>query len=185
VFIDIGANTGIYSMVAASLLTNGTVISYEPFPLMSSYLLKNVVHNKFGNVRLRTFGISNETSGKKFYMNRGIPTSFSFSREVDDAVAVELFTKKLDDAVKMENLERIDYIKIDAEGEEKKILDGARNVIEKFRPIIQLELMYGELNKIDGYKIFSPKVKSDNRLYIPEDSEKIKIARELGLTEIA
>ncbi|MEI4861354.1 FkbM family methyltransferase, partial [Klebsiella pneumoniae] len=87
VFIDIGANTGIYSMVAASLLTNGTVISFEPFPLMSSYLLKNVVHNKFSNVRVRTFGISNETSGKKFYMNSGIPTSFSFSRAVDDAVS--------------------------------------------------------------------------------------------------
>ncbi len=190
VFIDIGANTGIYSMVAASLLTNGTVISFEPFPLMSSYLLKNVVQNRFGNVRLRTFGISNETSGKKFYMNSDIPTSFSFSREVNGATAVELFTMKLDDAVKMENLDRIDYIKIDAEGEELKIVEGALDVIKKFRPIIQLELMYGELRKnnaykiIDGYRIFSSKEKSDNKLYIPEESDKIKIAQSLGMLEI-
>lgn len=183
VFIDIGANTGVYSILAADLLPKGTVISYEPFPLMSNYLLENVMRNNLPNVRIRTFGISNTNSSKKFFMNKGRPNSFSFSRNVDNALEIQLFTKTLDDAILMENLDRVDYIKIDAEGEEEKVIEGAQQVIKKFRPIIQTEALFGELAGIDGYLGFKA-VDSVNNVYIPRDSKKVAVARQLGWTEV-
>ena len=183
VFIDIGANSGVYSMLAAGFLTEGTVISYEPFPLMSNFLLENVIHNKLGNVRVRTFGISNENSSKNFYMNLGKPNSFSFSRNVDNALGIPLFTRRLDDAIQMEGIDRVDYIKIDAEGEEEKVIEGAAEVIRAFRPIIQTEALFGSISAIDGYSMFNVK-DSVNNVYIPRDSEKIDVARKLGWMEV-
>ncbi|HEY4062141.1 MAG TPA: FkbM family methyltransferase [Puia sp.] len=182
VFIDIGANSGIYSILAAGFLTRGTVISYEPFPLMSNFLLQNVIHNKLPNVRVRTFGISNENSSKSFYMNMGKPNSFSFSRNVDDALEVQLFTRKLDDAILMEGIDRIDYIKIDAEGEEEKVIEGAAGIIKTFRPIIQTEALFGKIPAIDDYVMFHVK-DSVNNVYIPRDSEKVEVAHNLGWAE--
>jgi FkbM family methyltransferase len=182
VFIDIGANTGIYSILAAGLLPHGTVISYEPFPLMSNYLLQNVIHNQLGNVRVRTFGISNENGSRKFFMNRGRPNSFSFSINVDDALGIELFTQKLDDAIRMEGLQRVDYIKIDAEGEEEKVIEGAADIISKYRPIIQAEALFGKVSEIGDYHTFTAK-DSVNNIFIHKASEKVSTARKLGWVE--
>src|SRR3712207_1802656 len=55
VFVDVGANTGVYSMVAAKIATRGAVLSIEPFPEISDRLIKNAEINNFNNVRVRTF----------------------------------------------------------------------------------------------------------------------------------
>lgn len=183
VFIDIGANSGVYTVMAASYATNGTVIAYEPFPEMSGYLLENARYNNLTNIRVRTFGISNVTGSKKFFLNQGRPNSFSFSRNVDNAGAIELFTQTLDDALGMERLQRVDYIKIDAEGEEQKIIEGAAGVIKQYRPIIQTEALFGSIDAIAGYLGFSIG-DSVNTIYIPADSHKVRLARELGWKEV-
>lgn len=184
VFIDIGANSGVYTVMAAAYATNGTVIAYEPFPVMSGYLLDNIMYNNLTNVRVRTFGISNVTGSKKFFLNRGMPNSFSFSRNVDNAGEIELFTQTLDDALSMEQLPRVDYIKIDAEGEEQKIIEGATRVIKQYRPIIQTEVLFGAIHGLADYLAFSIG-DSVNTIYIPADSDKVRLARELGWKEVS
>ncbi len=59
-FIDIGANYGIYTLIAAKLLgPNGLVISFEPNPIIYEYLVQNVNKNKFKcPVLLFNFGIA-------------------------------------------------------------------------------------------------------------------------------
>ena len=58
VFLDIGGNTGIYTVKAAQFFRNhgsGTVVTDEPLPEMLAELHHNVRINQFDNVRLRSF----------------------------------------------------------------------------------------------------------------------------------
>lgn len=83
-------------------------------------------------------------------------------------------------------MNRLDYIKIDAEGAEKEILIGAKKSIEKFRPIIQAEITVRALDlKFNSYEIFKAHKKSLNVVFIPKESPKRQIAHQLGWEIIA
>jgi FkbM family methyltransferase len=181
VLIDVGANSGIYSMMAAKIVGNkGTVLSVEPFPAMSAMLIKNAELNNFNNVRVRTFGASDKTEVKTFWLNGNKPNSFSFSIQDGDAKNLSFLTVKLDELFEWEHLQRLDYIKIDAEGEEDNVLKGAEQIIEKFHPIIQVEMTQRMPQSIPkDYKIFHIPT-SDNHVYIPGNSNKIQVAIDLG-----
>lgn len=180
VFIDVGANAGVYSMVAAKIVgNNGTVLSVEPFPEMSARLIKNAELNNFTNVRVRTFGASDKTAVKTFWLNGNKPNSFSFSIKNGDAKSLSFLTVSLDELFEWENLDRLDYIKIDAEGEEDKVLKGAQRIIEKYNPILQLEITQRLPKSIlKDYQVFRIP-KSDNAVYIPLSNDKIQIAIDL------
>ena len=181
VFIDVGANAGVYSMVAAKIVgNNGTVLSVEPFPEMSTRLVKNAQLNNFTNVRVRTFGASDKTEVKTFWLNGNKPNSFSFSIKNGDAKSLSFLTVSLDELFKWEKLDRLDYIKIDAEGEEDKVLKGAEKIIEKYSPIIQAEITQRLPKSIlKEYQVFRIP-SSDNAVYIPVNNPKIQIAINLG-----
>jgi FkbM family methyltransferase len=181
VLFDIGANSGIYSMMAAKLVGNkGTVVSVEPFPAMSAMLVKNSELNKFSNVRVRTFGASDKTEVRTFWLNDNKPNSFSFSIHRQDAKNISFLTVSLDELFEWEKLDSLDYIKIDAEGEEDNILKGAEKIIAKYKPIIQVEITQRQPQSIpDDYKIFHVPT-SDNHIYIPGNSDKIQVAIALG-----
>ncbi|MDN3547601.1 FkbM family methyltransferase [Mucilaginibacter aquaedulcis] len=181
VLFDIGANSGVYSMMAAKLVgKKGTVVAVEPFPAMSAMLVKNSELNKFSNVRVRTFGASHKTEVRTFWLNDDKPNSFSFSIQHQDAKELSFLTVSLDDLFEWEKLDRLDYIKIDAEGEEDNILKGAEKVIAKYKPVIQVEITQRQPQSIPSdYRIFHIPG-SDNHYYIPGSSDKIQIAIDQG-----
>jgi FkbM family methyltransferase len=177
VFFDIGANTGVYSMIAAKIVgETGTVISVEPFPEMSARVVKNAQLNNFSNVRVRTFGASDKTGVKTFWLNHGKPNSFSFSMKNGNAESLSFLTVSLDELLDWEKLSRIDYIKIDAEGEEDNVLKGAEEIIKKYKPVIQVEMSVKPSQLIlDAYKVFRIPT-SNNCICIPADSGKVQTA---------
>ncbi len=140
VMLDIGANVGVYSVVGGMLVgSGGTVIGVEPFPSMLAQLHENVLFNGLGGVvRLRSLCVSDQTGPVTFWMNHGKPHSFSLIRS-GNADGFAVLSVKLDDLARWEKLERLDYLKIDAEGAEEGILNGGRDVILRFRPVIQVE----------------------------------------------
>ena len=140
VFVDVGANTGIYSLKAAKHFNNsGCVLAIEPFPEILAMLHHSVQANGFTNVRLRNLGVCDRTTARVLWMNFGAPTTFSAIKKDPTAAPLSVLMVSLDDLFEWEQLNRLDYLKIDAEGAEPDILLGARNVIETYRPIIQLE----------------------------------------------
>lgn len=140
VFIDIGANVGVYSIVAGALVgSGGVVLSVEPFPEILAQLHANVQANDFGDrIRIRNFCVSDKTGPLTFWMNRGRPHAFSLQRE-GNAAGLSVLSIRLDDLTKWEGLTRLDYLKIDAEGAEEAILEGGRDSIGRFRPVVQVE----------------------------------------------
>jgi len=140
VFLDVGANVGVYSLSAAAIVgESGTVVSVEPFAQILAQLQENVGMNGFGSiVRLRNLCLSDRTGPVMFWMNYGKPHSFSLTR-VGNAAGLCLLSARLDDLMALEQLTRLDYVKIDAEGAEAAILEGGKNSLERYRPVIQVE----------------------------------------------
>lgn len=187
VFVDVGANTGIYTLKAARAIgVGGIVLSLEPFPEMLVDLAHNVRLNGLSNVRLRGLCAAGKTGPDSFWTNYGKPNSFSLVKHDAGATPFSVMKVKLDDLFSMEGLTRCDYIKIDAEGVEQEIIEGASHIIKTYRPIIQAEVIIAKFQvNLENYTVFQAKYPdgrlSPNKFFIPKESPKIKIAQKLQL----
>lgn len=143
VFVDIGGNTGIFTVKAAQFFrTNGggTVITYEPLPEMLAELNHNVYLNGFENVRLRSFCLGAQPGTTDFWINFNRFASSGLIHRDPQATRRSVLVLRLDDVFPLESLNRLDYVKIDVEGAEAQVLAGAVATLKKFRPIIQFEV---------------------------------------------
>ena len=188
VLVDIGANTGIYTLKDGRYLAanGGTVISLEPFPEMLAMLQHNVRLNGLNNVRLRNFCAGDHTLAAAFWQNFDKPNSLSLIRQDEEAASFSVLVVALDDLFEWEGVNRLDYLKmIDAEGAEELILQGASRTIEKFRPIIQLEILLVDSHaSFPGYTAFQASTGSTNRLLIPNESPKLTVPQTLGWKKV-
>jgi hypothetical protein len=86
--------------------------------------------------------------------------------------------------MRWENLTKLSFLKIDAEGTENDVLSGARYSIETYRPIILAEVNISEVTvALRDYMAFQAE-SSPNRCYIPREHDKVRVARELGWREV-
>lgn len=158
VFVDIGANHGEFSVVAARQVPRGRVVAFEPNDAIHRRLRFNIESNGFENVTLSTSGLSDEPGVARIYQaaerfddgttHLGLATLYPTERRGQVVQEIELTT--LDAFVKDAGLERVDLIKIDIEGAELSALKGADEVLTRFRPHIILELNQGTC-KSAGY----------------------------------
>ncbi len=137
-FIDVGANVGAFSMRAASAVgATGVVVSLEPFPRMADMLLKNARRNNFKNIRLRVCCASDKDGSALFWMKNDLPNSFTLL-ECDNSWSYNVPTISIDTLIKNESVVP-DLIKIDAEGAENAIIEGAQETLFKHRPALIVE----------------------------------------------
>lgn len=182
VLVDIGANTGIYTLKAAKHFSagGGTVVAVEPFPDMLASLHHSIQLNGFTNVRLRNFCASDKTGATTFWMNFNKPNSFSLLKRDENAGCLSTLAVALDDLFAWENLNRLDYLKIDAEGAEQQILKGGEKTISKYRPIIQVEVNIHEVSMhLSEYVVFEAPG-GVNKIFVPLESPKREIPNQFG-----
>ena len=140
VFIDIGSNIGIYTLIIGKKFKNcKKIISFEPILHSFKTLSVNVKVNKIDNITsLLNFALSNEdgiTKMGSFSRNRQIQLSkFEINKEGD----IDVQTKIFDKLFKFEK-EYI-FIKCDVEGHEYKIIDGMRNTLQNNSCLLQIEI---------------------------------------------
>ncbi len=126
VVIDIGANVGTLTLTAAHLVgSSGKVFSIEAHPLIFSYLKKNVELNNFKNVALFNAAIG-ERNGFIQFSNK----LYDELNEVVTNNGLQIEVKKLDDLLS-DHLETVNLLKVDVEGYEKFIFQGALNTLKK------------------------------------------------------
>lgn len=183
VFIDIGANVGAFSMKAAKEVgDSGLVIAVEPFMESARQLFRNVNMNRFRNCRVRNFCVGRTTGEMKFYLNKDKPIWFSLAPE-SGADSISVLSVSLNDLCTWEGIQRLDYLKIDAEGAEDMILEGGAEAIARFRPIIQVEVTLTRSNLPQGYRRFSV-TKGPNNVFIPSERvDAIATLKTLGWAE--
>ena len=143
VFIDVGANVGIYSLIVAKLLKeNDEVWSIEPDPRNLARLKKNLKANKIKEeiVSILEIGVGSENGQTSFHLSKfggvsHIANSTSAGNyEIPIRSLDELFMEKLD-------LESQVIIKIDVEGFEDSVLRGGINIISEYKPDLMVEIL--------------------------------------------
>jgi hypothetical protein len=86
-------------------------------------------------------------------------------------VGISVLGVAIDDLIQWEKLTRIDYIKIDVQGAESKVLSGAKKCINIYRPIIQTEIEFKKVEvALPRYKTFQAR-ESPNLISIPQENE--------------
>ncbi|MBK6731441.1 MAG: FkbM family methyltransferase [Bacteroidetes bacterium] len=155
-FLDIGANTGIYSLIAASCNKEIQVIAFDPTDAAQYYLQKNIIANGFAN-RIHNYqlAVSDKKTILQFYKvrnpkypylkyNLGGASSLIHKPEHYETMEVECVQGDAFIAEHHPQLQ-IDFIKVDAEGAEPEIIQGLTSVIEKYKPIVVCEVRHNEI----------------------------------------
>jgi len=133
VVFDIGANVGFYALLAARLSgPNGRVIAFEPLASNVAYLCRHLELNCLENVEILQLALSDE-NGRGFIAESAGP---SMSTLASEGVPVEV--ARLDDLVDSGRIPTPQVLKIDVEGAESRVLQGARLTLARHRPKIIL-----------------------------------------------
>jgi len=142
-FVDVGANEGVYTLFAASRLGSaGQVWSFEPSPREFARLSANCAQNRLEHVRLFRSALSEDSGTSSLAIVDGAHAGQNLLEQPTDLPVLrrELVpVERFDDVAKRENLQRLDVLKIDVEGEEYRVLRGAEQSIRRFRPAILFE----------------------------------------------
>lgn len=154
VLIDVGASTGCYSLLAA-LHPGLTVWAYEPVPLTCQVLRANVALNNLGGrIKVQGLGISNYVGNGILYEiksdgGKGVSMIDGKPAFHKDCNIKQVKVKTIDAICKRHGIVPT-LIKIDTEGSEKLVLEGARETIEKYRPFLLFEMSVENANQY-GY----------------------------------
>ena len=145
VVFDIGAHVGYYTLLAARQIGDtGEVHAFEPEPSNFNLLAQNVEFNNYQNVECVNKVVSNDTGSTELFLTSLDNGRYSiYNHGLPKKRSVLTQSISLDDYVNEKNLTKIDLIKVDVEGAETDVLNGAvkllnnrnvRNVIIEFNP---------------------------------------------------
>lgn len=144
VVVDIGANVGYYTLIAAHTLRGtGRVYAFEPDSNNHSPLMRSVQANGYANVVAERMGMTEKAGRRRLFMHResGLCHSFAKGNVGDSSESVEVETTSLDEYFGGHAPDRrVDLIKMDAECAEGLIISGGRRVLSDDRLIMLMEL---------------------------------------------
>lgn len=143
VFFDVGSNMGYCSLLMSKAVgEDGKVFAIEPSERDFLRLVDNVNINRLNNINVYRLAISDQIGKvnisiapeERSALNT-LGTEFS-NKGLEKISIEEVDSTTLDAFVEKEEISHIDVIKMDIEGSELKALNGARNIIEKYRPAL-------------------------------------------------
>ncbi|MHC4543150.1 MAG: FkbM family methyltransferase [Planctomycetota bacterium] len=143
VVVDIGAHIGYYTLLAARIIDRklGHVYAFEPNPGTFEILTHHIKINDLAHVTAHNMALGASVGQIEFFLgpSRNTGMASMFPRKIGHGkVATQITT--LDRFVDTNNLRCIDLIKMDVEGAEVEVLEGARNVLASYLPRLVLEV---------------------------------------------
>ena len=168
--IDIGANFGVYSLpLARRAGPGGAVFAYEPASATRAFLEKSRVLNGASNLTIAAAALSDTPRRGQL----GFGSSGELHRLNDAGPGESVAIASLDSENRARAWPQIDFVKIDAEGEELRILEGGQDFFARHAPLTMFECKAGD--RIDhavpqkfremGYGIF--RLLSGHPLLVP------------------
>lgn len=166
-FFDIGANIGQHSLFMS--LHAGQVHSFEPYSVVSQKLERHIELNSISNIQLHKVGLSNQQEELDFYAptgrNQGIGSFDAGTVSKGNKNLGKLALVRGDDYLTQNGLQDIALLKIDVEGFEKNVLTGLKDTLEKSRPIIVVEVTYGNSLSFDSLNELNAALPADYALF--------------------
>lgn len=144
--VDVGAHIGVYTLLFARLVgSNGRVYAFEPAPANHRRLLENLALNAAENVVVEEAALFRESGRVTLNLfpeelgawhSLGRPSHADPSKSyatIEPSSSVEVAALTLDEYVARQAIERIDLLKVDVEGAEVDVLEGARATLASRR----------------------------------------------------
>lgn len=145
-FFDIGANTGVISLLAAIDDSRRSVHAFEPVPWIADAMKRNVAANKLSNIHVSPTALTDFDGEIELYipMDVGFPTGASSVAGYRAASKViKAPTMRLDMYVSTNGITGPLLLKIDTETTEPAVLAGGMETLQQFKPIIICEVLPG------------------------------------------
>ncbi len=147
--IDVGAQKGFLTLhLAKAVGPGGHVIAFEPDPRAMEALRSNVQRNGFEQVRLYSCALGESSDAScRFALSHQLGWSSRFPNDIAKPTVestISVRSRRLDDIMAETDVapetHRISFIKIDAEGSEPLVLQGAQETLRRFRPVVHIEV---------------------------------------------
>ncbi len=144
VYMDIGANVGAYLFQLEKKLSPHNIYAFEPNKRLCQRLRRI-----FPEVHSLSLALSDENTvaefkvpvmnGKKIHSRGTLQTNLKEEGESSSEI-INVKVIRLDDWAEIEHITRLNFIKIDVEGNELQTLRGAKKTIQKFKPTLMVEI---------------------------------------------
>lgn len=163
VIFDIGANVGTFLYQFENKLKHQNIYAFEPNKKLNIRLKR-----LFPSMNISSVALSDENTTAEFKVpiikgkmvaSRGtLKTSYK-EKDEENSYTETVEVVKLDDWAKSKNIQKIDFIKIDVEGNEMKTLFGGKETIQKFRPTLMVEMeqrhhdqpIWNEISEVESW----------------------------------
>lgn len=144
-FIDIGAHTALYSIVAMQRMPGLETHAFEPDKTNLCQLYANLFLNRMQlDIKVHEHGLSNTTGTSMFETSDA--ASSRATRRISTTGNMEIAVKRLDDVIAETGKTAV--IKIDVEGHECEVVDGAPHFLGKNRCFLQIESSGSNLDRL-------------------------------------
>jgi FkbM family methyltransferase len=159
--LDIGANIGYYTVLAATLAPEAEVHAFEPWPLLFERLHRNVALNGFRRVHLSRVAVSDRDGSAVLHLPSPSPGDLHLTNAsllpgfTAQGSIMEVPVTRLDTYCHGRVTRQVDLIKIDVEGAELSVLRGMGDLLDRWRPDIILEVLEGYAEELEAF--FAPR----------------------------
>jgi FkbM family methyltransferase len=148
--VDVGANIGLYSiMLGQRVGPKGHVWGFEPFPASAAYLRGNVARNNLSNVSVVEKAVADQVGVSPFFVfpeGGDVYNSLGAEKRAGEHLRavrqMEVPVTTLDAFADEAGIEEVDFIKVDVEGAEERVMAGGRRLIQRSRNLAILSEMY-------------------------------------------
>ncbi len=151
---DVGANLGIYSIVAAHLVgPSGEVHAFEPDPQNWPWIERNAKQNQLQPIRIHKHAVGSHQTTTTLYQDTTTSRTSSlvegvWSPDNETSQTIEVDVLPLDHYIK--SITQLDLLKIDVETFEYEVVLGAQKLLQTFKPIVLLELSERHRDKTEA-----------------------------------
>jgi FkbM family methyltransferase len=144
--LDIGSNVGFFSEAIVTNTSYKSIHLFEPSKEYYEYSKQNL--QKYTNIYFNNYGLSDQDDVKTLYKSPDTNIGWNTFLEKDPnqsdgfihtMIPEKCILKKLDDY----EINNVDFIKIDVEGYEYKVIEGGMQLISKYKPYILIEVGWG------------------------------------------
>ena len=142
--IDIGANFGVYTLSMGQAVGRcGQVWAFEPASVTASLLAESIALNQFDQIRLAANAVSDHAGMALLSLSEDSEMNQLVNAGSGDQRTESVAVTTLDAAMDQNHWNDISFLKIDAEGQEKSIIDGGARFFERLSPLVQYEAKSG------------------------------------------
>jgi FkbM family methyltransferase len=143
-FIDVGANVGVYTALAAQKQCE-RILAFEPHSISFNYLQKTIGKNRKGSsIDAIKIALGAKKCERVIYIN---PNNCGDNRIYQDTMLLNseiVKVETLDDCCKKYGIEKIDFLKIDVQGAEMEVILGGKKTLSKSKKCIILSEFWPE-----------------------------------------